>query len=365
MKKILFIILGSIISVGIFIAIILFLLPTVLHVVAGKDDPMIDDSALIPAVVSTTDSGNAHSQLHAINFKDQDLSLTVKWLNFANPGQRTAIDWDKANTILQSNQSQLNQYNLAAKQRYYQSPLTSDPKKFRYDGELEGYNLIRNAGRVAALNALRLAEQGKIEPAIDQVINIYSVGYLMQKSNSQLISNLVGISQSQLAIDVFQEISQKYTLPVGQKNYFANYLKTHSDTSAGLKSVIQYEYLTSKQGIDDITSGKFDSEYQDVPEDQLSDEFKAQKRFKGNKFYFKPNQTKNELIKYLSEQLSYVDKPCEYKSSYVPFNAFTVKSLITENYVGKTLNSSFLTSHAVTFSKPCELDKSINEIIKS
>lgn len=365
MKKTLLIV-GGIIAGLIILAIAGYImLPHVLSLVAGKDSQLADDSALIPDQVDITRSGNAFTTLHSINFQETDLSVLLRWLSETNP---EPIDWIQAEQILSQEQSKLQLYNQAASMDYYQVPYLADPDKvdYRSDELMIAFNSLRNGGRLASLNALYLARQGEIEPAIDQALNIYNLGYMMEDSSGNLIQFLTALSQAKAGLDTYKNIATTYQLTPGQKNYVQQYLKARPYTGQGLSSAIKYDYLTAKQQFASLKDGSFAQELSEMSEDDIDPEWENFRKLSNNKFYFKPNQTLNEVITMSEHLLAQTNAPCQYQA--YPFSSLPsgLSSRITKNYVGKLLNRSvYGLAYESVFDRACELQTQLNTIINS
>ncbi len=364
MKKVLLIIGGVILGLVVVAGAVFFLAPIILSAVDGKDDVLLDDSALLPKAVPIDKPGNAFKTLDSIDFGDENFSEMVQW--FDENGITDQVDLTKGKTIVSTHQKELGRYNQAADMSYYQIPYLADPDSFRYDSveNLVPMGNLRNASKIAALNALNLAEQGKTDAAIDQALNIYNVGYMMLDGNTNAISMLIGVTQSRTALSILKKFKDEDQLSDGQLKYIKNYLTKRSNFEAGLKSMIGYEYLISKQGVNDIRTGKYVDAMQAIDEKELPDEAKALKKYGALSYYFKPNQTLNGLIVPLTEQLNMASTPCNFKGIEPPAIP-TWSALFTENSVGKLMNRVFGLITPKLYERPCKLQNELNQIINS
>lgn len=347
------------------IIIIIVMLPTILSLVNGKDEELADDSILIPQQVSVSAEENAHPILLNISIEDTSNSENLKklnaWTEFKNSPE---INWVIVSKLLKDYKQQIESYTQASGKKRYQSPITANPQTFRYDSDnLEGLNVIRTAGRLTAIQAIFYAENGNIEEALDNVLKIYAVGHLIQNSQGSTISNLVGISQTNLALNTFQYLQNNYKVSESNKNYVKKYIGERRTHSNGLKSAIQFEYLVQKQIMEEFKTGEILRKDDLTSEYAISEEAKVYKKLRTKAYYFKPNASLNESILVYTNQLKYIDDPCSYVYNETPVpTGFT--AYITENIIGKLLNSTVLSVNSSVFRRTCEQQNLINETLK-
>lgn len=363
MKRILLITGGVIIGIIILLVVGFFSLPYVLSIVDGKDEVLQDDTSILPSKVNILIPGNAYETLSTISEQDEPIPELNQWFSQTDP---KPIDWVRAQQILSANRITIETFNEASNMDYYQVPYLADPAQFDYlnDELLVPMSGLRNAAKLSALNALNLARQNQLEPAIDQSLAVYQTGHMLLQSNSTLIQALTGLAIAQEGLKSYDTIVDEYNLSLGQKQYVKNYLKARINNTRAFDSAMRFEYLTTKQILSEWKKGDYDSMINEQGVEDAGKEVNAYGKLGKSSYHFKINMTINEAAQLTEQKLEWVKNPCSATEPSQP-NLNGLKLYITENSVGKLLNNTLLNATNTVYTKQCQLEKNLNSIIKS
>ncbi len=335
----------------------------------SKDIPPFDDSAIVYKRISVPDSENAYFDLKKI---EDDLNLTADEEKIVNE-MISGNMWneEKAILILHKNQKALEDFFAASIKPLYQDPAFSDPASISPATILPNLKSYRSTAKLNALQSIALMKAGKKEAAFGSALITLRMAQKIQESQIPLISYLVTHAMKSIALDSIQQIVVQGNVPNTILRSYIEELDTYSSNQAGYITATKDSYAIhvwiTRLMLRLVAEGR-SGELIDagaLVEDKktrIDIIHKIQ-----NHYYFKKNKTAKMFADITKLQIENADKYCDeliplYENKIVlPTNIFSI--YFTENYVGKTIFSSFgATIPSILVAKKCEADSKISTV---
>jgi hypothetical protein len=334
------------------ILLLVFLLIFATPLVLNKDISPIDDSSMILPAVSVSPSENSFYDLN----KMSEITIPVSMTKNGNRLKDflTSDTWDDAEVgaLLSDNKIALEYFTDASQKPKFQSPATADPKDMSQ--EIIAMNTWRQAAQLNCIRAIWLAKNGKGEEALAESLKVMAVGDAIEKSQTNLITYLVGLAMKENAIDTLQKI---LTITVINDSLRQNYQEkiANYDLSNNV-SPWKFEYLVRKHSIEEIATGNYDISDVSIPKYTSLE----------TNYYFKPNLSVKELFAYYSDLIDASQDPClkrktlgESESS----SELKLKLLFTENAVSKILINSSDVAFQGSLDSKCRIKNKYSELL--
>jgi hypothetical protein len=220
--------------------------------------------------------------------------------------------------------------------------------------EIIAMNTWRQAAQLNCIRAIWLAKNGKGEEALAESLKVMAVGDAIEKSQTNLITYLVGLAMKENAIDTLQKI---LTITVINDSLRQNYQEkiANYDLSNNV-SPWKFEYLVRKHSIEEIATGNYDISDVSIPKYTSLE----------TNYYFKPNLSVKELFAYYSDLIDASQDPClkrktlgESESS----SELKLKLLFTENAVSKILINSSDVAFQGSLDSKCRIKNKYSELL--
>lgn len=338
--KLLLIILALVVAV---IFLIKIIIPAALSAFWGKDIPAINDSSLSMPVVAINQEENSFYNLNKLYDTEKhqgliDLKNIPAGKNL--PGDFLVSDtWDdnQVKILLSDNQLALQYFDDAAEKGKFQSPATADPKDMSQ--EVIAVNPWRQIAQLKCIQAISLAKQGRNKEALSEVMKVMVVGDAIEKSQTNLITYLVGLSMEKSALDTLEKIILNVDADTKEYAEYRNKLLNYNFSDDG--SSWKFEYLVSKNGISHIASE--------------------------NKFYFKPNKSIKERFDFFSKMISESKNPCDFEqesSKAVSGPNPIFGWYFTENAANKILINTNDSAYQGVLVKKCEVQQKYLKLVE-
>ena len=344
----------------------------------AKDGPPPDDRDLRLEKVEIPASENAYYDFIKIADSGKPLAeddgYAVKYIN----GE---VKWDDklAKSILERNREVLDYFADAATKPSFQDPAFADPAKISINTPLMPLNVLRKAGRLEFMEATYLQKRGKEKEALDKAFILLEVGQKLQEPQNAVIHYIVGTSLKSSGLKLILNMTEEVKMANKDLLPYAEKLEKFKENETGLKAAFKGEYLVGIRIIDTSYQGfqKGGAEGLLTP---LDDNFEP-KSYEGttkyilklwkHNFYFRPNETKALAARQAKRRIDDAEKPCGLVSDRVdkefPYSlegklstAAIIRSLLTENAVGKILYDIANTSLATVFYRKCQEDFAVS-----
>jgi len=340
-------------SVGVVVLLIIFcvIIPIFLNLFWGNDIQVINDTDLMLTKINLADNQNMFIKLDEISnemiFEPKNFNLRANFLE--------SSDWDNnfANDIFEKNEAALELWYMASQKNEFQIPSLSDPDEYSISIPAISTGRWRVINHISLAQAIRLANTGRIQSALDQAIKSVKIGNVILRSqNNSLIGYLVGMSIENDGLDALQKI-----LAIS-KGRGINKYKLLSDLDEYRKNNDNYSFFKGEYVFSKDIFMNLDSQF----ENNNTVTGNILKQYSKNSFYYKPNMTIAYQADLQRQMINNIQTPCGKPIKIdMPFDINTnsiwgmVKLYFTENAIGKMLtNSSFLALNSL-IKKTCDL----------
>lgn len=320
-------------AVSIFIlVIIVFVIPSFLSIVKGKDMPPVEDSNLQLQTVNLSKEENAFYDLNKLYNTEKHQELII--LRNVPAGKQLVSDylksdeWDQevVTKLLTDNEEVLQYFADAASKGVFQLPEADSQSKISSDMPVTPLNSWREASRLSGVKAIWLAKNGQNKEALNEAFKSIIIGNAIENSQSLLITNLVGIAIKDTGLNVLQKVIS--IIPQDSSVLSEYQSKLENYQAKGNSSPFITEYLVSKQAWDNIEQGgnnRFGT---------------ISKILVKNKFYFKKNLTLSYYFDFYNKLAVEAEKDCselkKVQGLTIPLEKNNlIKMYFTENVVGK------------------------------
>lgn len=333
--------------------LIRFVVPIVLNTFWGDDIAPIDDSSMQLSVINLSSVENSFS----------DLAKIKNVINLSNipTDKRLAFDfissdtWDdsKVEALLNDNELTFQYFSDAASKQKFQSPETADPNAMSH--EVIEMNSWRRAAQLSCIKSIWLAKNGKGEEALETAVTVMAVGDLVEKSQANLITYLVGIALKKDALDTFQKVLAISNIDHETRLEYKNKLTAYSLSDNS--SIWKFEYLNHKRTIQAIVSGVYNLSA------TSSYEYPTVKP----SYYFKPNLSIKEDFNYFTNLIDRAKEPCSLEDKDLTKNEFSLtpkfKLYFTENALSKILLSTADLAYKGLLNNKCKIQQKYLKLI--
>lgn len=321
-KKIVFITILTILAI---LTILFFFYQNILALVLGQDIEAGDYSDLQIANRVVPQDQNAYFDLNAI---ETDKIYAPQWvLDYL----ADKAEWNQSiqSEVYSKNLELLKHYDDAALKPTFQDPHYEKPEALDAD-YIPGLGRWRQASRISVIKANYYLQQNNLEGAVSEAMKSVIIGHLIEQSQANLITFLVGLAIKNDGLETLEKI--KSSLSDEQKSGLSTELRNYQENTKGLIDGYKISFYFWSEDVDNLSKGIFINDYGDYDE-----EFK---NIVKNKFYFKPNLTKSYYAELSRRLISSVDTcpQVEYTPRFIEVSGDSLKLKITENWVGKRLN---------------------------
>lgn len=354
--KVILIIVGILAGIG----LIIYLLPFILGFVTSDiAPPNVDDLKLEATNIPMED--NAYYDLLAIGGLEVSGTTTTPiketvsiYQGSGELGSGNLTDhlngkeWDEkfVEDIVSKNSGVFAVFDKAVSKTKYEDP-NNNPSRGMSNSSIMLYSAsrYRSVGRIDAIKALSLFKQGKEKEGMDEAIKIINFGQKIQDSHGILILYLIGVSTKDVGLNALTTMIEKANLPSDKLIPYIKELERFKNNNEGLIDAFKGEYLTLSATLDIEPSSV-------MPFDKGINE----------KFYFRPNETKQLLADAVREMIVTINKPCavltkdedKWGKEIEKFGKLSfVDQYFTENLEGKILSKSFPASMGLVIYRKC------------
>jgi hypothetical protein len=350
---------GSVITFASLITIfimLVFVIPTVLSIIAGKGESLVDDSNMQLKTINLAEEDNMFYDLEKIA-DIIDTNLIDK--NFEEILADKYWDEEIISQVLSKNKEALELRDQALKKKSYQSPISADPEKI----SLEHHNTTnhyRKLIKLSIVKALWLAKKGQTELAYEEILKNMIIADAIEKSQNDFILFLVAIGNKNISLDAFEIVEKSDT----NNQFTGKYKKELSNYKVGKnESFFKNEYLIRKKYTFAISEGRYSDALSEGGYSYLN------QRFIKNDFYFDPAMNINRDYQLFSEIIKNYHGDCQNESSEKIYKAEDIGSPLnivrlyfTKNAVGKVLYTFPEISYRSIIEKKCKLNERINNL---
>src|SRR3989338_1146576 len=170
---------------------VIFIVPKSLSLVKGGDDPLNNDSDLLVEKISISELDNSYFDLIKIPdviSKDQVTHDAVNDFVF----NKTNLSLLTLEQYFKTNRDALNLVTIAASKRTFQDPQYAEVKGYTTDAPIIDLSSWRKAARLSAAKSISLIKTNKDKEAFEEVLKLIKIGYVIQNSQTNTITYLVG-----------------------------------------------------------------------------------------------------------------------------------------------------------------------------
>jgi len=252
----------------------------------SADDPLMDDSDLIPKITVVADEDNGWFEL-----KEAEKAMYYPKEQSELIGEMASgEDWnaDFAQELVERNEEAYKHFYVASQKPYIVSPKLNKlaVENYNFSFEPESQLHIRSLARLSIIRARYLVTEGGSALPVKIVQDLHKVGASLQESpNPDMITYLVGLSLKNIAYEFIEDQMNHFNRE--ERIALQNMLSIIPGGSDSLERVMQSEYVMFKNSIimtDALGRDEFARE-RNIPLEQIS---------KTN-YYFKPNQSINSF----------------------------------------------------------------------
>lgn len=325
LKKILY----CLVILVLILALLYFFYPTLLSLFFGSDIPAQDYSGLQIETKVIPENVNAYYDL--IKLGNGTKIYEPKFVLDYLAGKAT---WDQAVVAdtWYKNQDYFPIFYAAVSKDKFQDPNTDQPEDL-VGNEPIPFNAWRSMSRLSVIRAHYFLNHNQNKEAMEEALKSVKLGHIIQQSQSDLITFLVGTAIKTNGLQALEKI--KTSLGNDDKTFLSSELKKYVDNTTGFISANKIEFLREAKFITDISQGIISDEY--VSEDDKG-EFK---KLSQNNFYFKPNLTLSYYADLTRGIISKVndcaDIIYEQPLRFPDVGSSALKMKFMENAIGKTL----------------------------
>lgn len=222
-------------------------------------------------------------------------------------------------------------------------------------------NIVRDAAKIALINAFVLSADGKNEEALAYASKVSRLGQQVLEYSDEMIAFLVGGVIEKMSYQTELTLRSKMGKSAPASITAANKALLIAALRKQHKNVISREYAVRLEQIDYVTDPSKKPSYPLTSEDE---EYFGEYRKVSNATTWKPEQVKKWFEDSYKISLSNVDLPCGSKVAHstidIGFNP--AMSEHSDNYVGKTFYSTLYASLENVNAKRCEVENAITKL---
>lgn len=370
MKKNILLIVGSLAVIVLLGVIVYFANPFVLGIVAGSDEALQDNADLNPEAKIIPDAENAY-------FLFEDLGKTIPsepngGLLFEYASMDREPEWDttKAQKLIDSNANYSRATTEALALNKYQDPLYANPEQLDiFAGQTQEFypgSQMRYGSNLLLVEAKQNLKNSNSETAIDKAMASFQLGVMLTENNGSLLDMLIGTSIQTNSLKMLQRILAASGTTAGQKEYTVQTLKKFEERPANFAQTVKLAYVMDIRFIDQIQT---ESYWQKAVQSGIIDssasgsEWKTAQSFRNNKYYFKPNTTKNLYTKYSRSLVEDFANPCNPTTNFNEITQIGTPKLFKSNLIGGLFLEMHMTGYEGVFPKVCAEKTLYNELI--
>jgi len=353
------------ITIGVLLGIVFALLLglKIYWVLNSADEPVPDDSDLMPEIKKVPDGDNAYFDLIKIQINMPEGG----WEIFNKYKERTLWDQIYVENLISKNKENFENFYRAASKTKFQYPPLADQKNYTSSLNLVSINSFKQFSEIVSIEAIYLAKQGKEKEALDEINKLLSIAQKIQDSGNTLITNLISVAVKKVGINSVREITLSNKSSLSSDDLIQNIKKLdiYKENEHGFLSAWKSEYLMQKNSINIIMKeiknpvGSVKNFKKVLSVEDLIGKFNSS-------FAFKPNETQKLFANNARIHIENTKKFCneiilgdKIDRNYA---ATDLKKLIfTENYFGKKLASMYVISLFSVVDKKCSEDANIIE----
>lgn len=320
----------------------------------AKDEPLPDDSALLPNMVAVSAADNAYEavkemrQLDVQGYNADGTPRTDAQLESMLRGD--SWDAEAAQRILDQHQREIALVHEAAAKPHYQDPALANVATFDVRTYLWPMGTPRMAAKYTVLHALALVHDGKVVEGLDEAMIVARFGSVLENGDGVLIDYLVGNAVVQAGLTTIRQIALDYPIPVDAGQKSIQQLADLGDSRPAEIRAFQMEYLFSKSYLS--TYRRLDTLYTsfnvgfdvsgrtvEPPGTWLA---RAIQDSGLARFYYLPNQTWRYRVEEARRAATLASTSCATMNDTPEvvkyLDGFSWKCLVTRNVIGKALH---------------------------
>lgn len=332
-----------------------FIIPFSLNIFWGRDVVLIDDSVMELPIINISETDNSFYDLMKLH-EIVDLNKVPEGMNLDDDFlESDSWDNDQVEALLGENILALEYFSDAASKAHFQSTASADPTKFSPSAEVIPMAAWRQAAQLSCVKAIFLAKNNNLDEAVSELMKVMAVGDAIEKSQSFLITYMMGLSLKNYALDTIEKINENTDSKELLLRHEEDLL---SYSLVDNKSPWIFEYLVYKQGILNIKEGGYD----------LTKDLVAHKGISPKtNYYFKPNLSIEEVFKRYLNIIDESKNPCDKETQDKGRKAFKAKPNLgwyfSENIVNKVLMANIETTKNLVFTKKCAVESKYIKLI--
>lgn len=334
--------------------LLVFIIPTVLDILAGKGTALVDDSDMQLQTINIPEDKNMFYDLEKIA---DIINTDLIDKNFEEIITDKYWDEEIISATISQNEKVFELRDRALSKKSYQSPVSANPEKISFEN-FNKTNHYRKLTRLTIVKALWLSKNGQTELAFEEIFKNIIIADAIEKSQCDLLLFLVAMSSKDISLDAFEiikksdtddRISSKYRSKLSDYKVYEN------------EAIFKNEYLVRKKYVFAYSEGRY------------SDDFGGgsflDKQIVKNKFYFDPAIDVNKDYQLYSEFIKNFHSTCELKADTnlderedrgSPLNM--VKLYFTKNAVNKVLYTFPDSAYRSLIEKKCKLNERIDKL---
>jgi hypothetical protein len=324
----------------------------------SDDEALVDDSELLPDIVSVSDQENAWIDLNnarEVMYYPKDKEDLIRKMSLGE-------EWDSelAAEIVRKNQETYAYIESAVDKKYFSNPGFNGLKKEDYRAAL-----ILETPDFRALNRIYLISAksdllaGDFDSGIRKILNSISIGNKIKGNlvNAILIEYLVGLGIAQNTYLFIENVNSEFQIYKNNSVVLQKKLEESKDNEKGLARIWKLEYLMMRNEVINLSSREYLEEnlpqYSEaVPND--------------SSFYFKQNESRNMIMRKFKRDIENSYRSCD---NLIPFEKEAdlgemnkLSFLLTENVIGKILIDIATVSSDPVQEKRCMEDFRVTDL---
>jgi len=334
-----------------------------LNIFWGRDIHPIDDSDLWLSKIEIPKEENA---FYLLNQASEKIYLPKEKLElFIKMAKGEKWDSEFAKELIESNKEVFSYFEKALKLPYFQIPDWQDPKAIGDEASFPNMLGLRDITYLNSIKASYLLTQGKDKEALDLIVKTIKMGQIIEDSPRPILSSyLESMAIKEIGLQRLRTMMPNINLsPEVLKNYVTT-LNQFEANEQGLMRMMKMEYIifsNVKSKFDAAIAGKLPKkELEKLGIEENSLEIKTSTKLN---YLYKPNQTQQIFAEYYRNLVNNANKDySEMKLPEIkPFLASysKIKTLFTENVVGKILRNSVAVRWIGIFEEKCLEDFSV------
>jgi len=339
------------------ILVIIIIIPLFLSILKGEDIPPVDDSQLRLQTINMPYEENAFYDLDKVQNLIDTKNVPAGKQLVSDYLESDQWNQEVVKQLLADNEGVLQDFTFAATKGKFQLPYTDDPSKISSDMPVTPLNSWREISRLSGVKAISLAKNGKNKEALDEAFKSIIVGNAIEKSQSLLITNSVGISIKDSGLDVLQKVIS--IIPKDSSALSEYQAKLENYQAKGNSTPFVIEYLVCKQS------------WNNFGQEGNAELGAGIKILIKNKFYFKKNLAISYCFDFFNKLAIESEKDCsevkKVQGSTIPLaEGNLIKMYFTENLVGKHF-MGFYTQNEIGYNnvleQKCATENKLKETI--